>query len=134
VPAQGVHVIEQDPASGPRRGESTYWEANARPEILERFIGSTAYPLDQLTEQSWRAALEEAADCLDGRRRHRGRGVQTVTLLASGDRIQAEISPHLTFEYQGTGQEWEAFFRDGRRCLEPLHDWTTKGAQLSVRF
>lgn len=75
-----------------------YWQAQSRPEIQERNIAPTPIALSALTEAEWRSALEEALGCLDRGRKRRGRAVQTVT-LPSGDRVEDEVSPHLTFEY-----------------------------------
>jgi hypothetical protein len=111
-----------------------YWQATSRPFIQERNIAPTPIALGDLTEEGWRQALEEAYACLDGRRKHRGRAVQTVT-LANGDQVQGEVSPHLMFRYFGPGDvEWEQLFREGKERMQPLYDWARRRAARPVTF
>jgi hypothetical protein len=111
-----------------------YWQANSRPEIQERDISPTPIKLGDLTESEWQASLTEARDCLDGRRKRRGRAVQTVT-LANGEQVQGNVSPHLTFTYTASERtEWESLFRDARARMQPLYDWTYKRAAQPISF
>jgi hypothetical protein len=111
-----------------------YWQATSRPEIEEQDIAPTPIPLGELTGEQWRAALLEARNCLDSRRKRRGRATQTVT-LKSGEQVTGEVSPHLTFRYTAPRQmEWEALFREARACLQPLHEWTVRRSALPIRF
>lgn len=111
-----------------------YWQASARPEIEERFIGVTPLKLGELTEPDWRSALDEAAECLTVSRKSRGRAKQTVT-LADGKQVKGEVSPHLTFEYENPAKkDWEKLFREARTCMEPLHAWAVQRARQVVRF
>ena len=111
-----------------------YWQATARPAIAERDIAPTPIALGELTREQWLAALTEARDCLDMKRKRMGRATQTVT-LPSGDRIQGDVSPHLMFRYvDPTADSWESLFRGARAALQPLHDWASRRAAKTVGF
>jgi hypothetical protein len=111
-----------------------YWQANSRPEIQERDIAPTPISLGALTDEQWQACLMEARDCLDGRRKRRGRAVQKVT-LPNGDQIDGKVSPHLTFTYTAPEQtEWEALFRAARTRMQPVYDWTFQRAAQPIAF
>lgn len=131
-----IRLVEKDEGLAPvflllRRD---YWQASARPLIRERDISPTPIRLGDLTTGGWRSALEEALDCLDSRRKRRGRAVQKVT-LSSGQSVEGEVSPHLTFRYYSPQRtEWELLFREGREIMEPLHDWAARRARQPVRF
>jgi hypothetical protein len=110
------------------------WQGSARPPILEGDIGGTPMALGELTEESWRSALGEALDCLAGGRTRRVRARQTVT-RASGEQVEGVVSPHLVFKVSNGGDgEWEAFLRDARSRMQPLHDWATARAGHPVKF
>jgi hypothetical protein len=111
-----------------------YWQASARPRIIERNISPTPIELGKLTKEDWRHALQEALECLDPRRKRRGRARQTVT-LESGKRIEGDVSPHLMLRYMATDFEgWEPFLREARQRLQPLHDWASSRAAKPIRF
>jgi hypothetical protein len=111
-----------------------YWQALSRPEIVERDIAPTPIPLGKLTPDTWHAALTEAFACLNGRRSHRGRAKQTVT-LANGSQIEGDVSPHLTFTSSAPDRvEWEPFLREAKQQMLPLHDWTSRRAAKPIRF
>lgn len=111
-----------------------FWQARSRPEIQEGNIVPTPIALIALTEAQWRSALEEAKECLDPRRKRRGRAPRTVILL-SGARVEGEVSPHLTFEYHAVERtDWEELLRDAKDRMQPLYDWATHRAKAPVRF
>ena len=71
------------------------WQFTARPPIREENIGpDPPVPLDRLTADLWRTMLNEAYDCLDPARKHRGRAKQWVT-FENGSRKINGVSPHL---------------------------------------
>jgi hypothetical protein len=93
---------------------------------LERNISPTPVALRDLTEVGWRQALKEASDCLDSRRKRRGRAVQAVT-LANGTQVQGDVSPHLMFRYFGDADvEWEQLFREGKERMQSLYEWARR--------
>jgi hypothetical protein len=109
-----------------------YWQATSRPPIEARNIGPTPIALGSLTEDAWRAALEEALDCLDAGRGHRGRATQQVTLV-SGKQVEGAVSPHLTFQYFALGSmSWEDLCREAKDRMAPLYEWATDRAKGST--
>ena len=101
-----------------------FWQATARPRILEAQIRPTPIPLSRLGAEAWRRALEGALACLDERRDYLGRATQQVTLESSRRRVEGPVSPHLTFTLpMEPPLPWEPFLRDAKRRLQPLHDW-----------
>jgi hypothetical protein len=109
-----------------------YWQAKSRPEIAEREI--VRMPLSELTEESWRAALKEAATCLDKTKKSRGRATQTVT-LANGESVQGFVSPHLTLTTYATAPaSHEEFFREAKAKLRPIYDWAKARTAQTVKF
>ena len=76
------------------------WPYSARPRIKEANLASTPIALDRLDGQGWAEALRGARECLDPRKRHRGRRRVLVTLLLSKRhpwerRVEMYVSPHL---------------------------------------
>lgn len=111
-----------------------YWQKQARRKIEERFISPTPVVLSELTNDAWREALTNAADCLDRGRSRRGRATQTVTLL-NGEQVNGEVSPHLIFRLTSEGDiSWEEFFREVRIRMQVLHTWATKRCAEPVGF
>ena len=111
-----------------------FWQKQARPEIVERYISPTPLVLSKLTADGWREALTGAAACLDSKRRRRGRATQTVT-LTSGEQVTGEVSPHLIFRLTSEGDgSWEEFFRDVRTRMQPLHAWAVRRSTDPVSF
>lgn len=72
------------------------WRYRKRPPIKERIKGSGTL-LSELTETDWSEMLEEAYDCLNADKNHRGRAKQFVTLVASEEVKEMEVTPHLGF-------------------------------------
>ncbi|HEU0078163.1 MAG TPA: hypothetical protein VFQ76_10970, partial [Longimicrobiaceae bacterium] len=101
-----------------------FWQATARPRILEGQIRPTPIPLSRLGAEAWRRALDGALACLDERRDYLGRATQQVTLESSRRRVEGPVSPHLTFSLRTDAPgPWEPFLEDAKRRLQPLHDW-----------
>lgn len=76
------------------------WQYSARPRIKEANLAPTPITLDRLDGQGWAEALRGARECLDPRKRHRGRRKVPVTLLPSKRhpperRVEMYVSPHL---------------------------------------
>lgn len=98
-PASGLPILSQhyyDDSSVMVRMVRDAWQATARPPIQEKIIGGEFVPLSQLTPGKWSDIMQEAYDCLDGDRNHRGRAEQLVTLVKSGEHVAKQVSPHLT--------------------------------------
>ena len=70
------------------------WQYQARPPIKEKIEGSGTL-LSELTETAWRKMLKEAYNCLNADKNHRGRAKQRVTLIASEEVKEMEVTPHL---------------------------------------
>ena len=71
------------------------WQRSARPPIVERNTGDMPILISVISMKPWIASLEEAYQCLDAKRAHRGRSEQEVTLSVSGNKVSKEVSPHL---------------------------------------
>jgi hypothetical protein len=70
------------------------WQFASRFDILEQHFGpEPPLALSRLSEDLWRMMLNEAYDCLDSHKGHRGRARQMVT-LSTGQR-EMTVSPHL---------------------------------------
>ena len=104
------------------------WQYQDRPPIKERIAGSGSL-LSELTETVWSKMLNEAYNCLNANKKHRGRAKQKVTLMSSGEEKEMEVSPHLNIytnawssipisEDDAKSKLQEAFTR-----LEPLYDF-----------
>jgi hypothetical protein len=112
--------------------ERDCWQATSRPDIQEK--GIAYVQLGDLDDPQWKDMLEEARACLDPRRRYRGRATQLVT-LPDGTQVEREVSPHLMFRYMDPERvEWEDLCREGKACMQPLHDWAVRRARQPVRF
>lgn len=76
------------------------WQASARPEIKEKFIGGREFSLAECSTEIWLSILTEAAGCLNEEKNYHGRKKQRVTLTRkpkTGEQIRVmEVSPHLT--------------------------------------
>jgi hypothetical protein len=107
------------------------WQGPSRPQITESRLLRTT--LDQLDDDRWERALRDARECLDPERDLRGRRrAVTVTLEASGQKVERDVSPHLQF--------WNPFCEDApytlqqaKKNLEPLHEWATHRAEVRSR-
>ena len=107
------------------------WQYSARPRIKEANLAPTPIMLDRLDSQGWAAALRGARECLDPRKRHRGRRKIPVTLLPSkrdprGRQVEMYVSPHLKI---GTPlvEITRGAVREGRENLEGV--WEFVGHQ-----
>jgi hypothetical protein len=106
-----------------------FWQAAARPRIMEAQIRPTPIPLGRLGEEAWRRALDGALACLDETRDHLGRATQQVTLESSRRRVEGPVSPHLTFTLaMHAPLPWETFLHDAKPRMQPLHDWVAARA------
>jgi hypothetical protein len=75
------------------------WQAQSRPDILERHLGAKEPSLDSLYAETWKRMLEEALSCLNEEKQYRGRKKQMVTLAnqpKNGDRKREMwVTPHI---------------------------------------
>ena len=109
-----------------------YWQASARPPILERALGATPCRLRDLTEPAWRTTLCDALGCLDHERSRAGRAKQTVTFV-DGRRITGDVSPHLqVLLHSENSGSWATFVGKGRSHLQPLYDLLVEQTSTDV--
>lgn len=109
-----------------------FWQATARPRILEGQIRPTPIRLSRLGEEAWHRALDGALACLDETRDFLGRATQQVTLESDRRRVEGPVSPHLTFKLPMEGtHSWESFLQDAKRRMQPLHDWAGERTALT---
>lgn len=70
-------------------------QVTARPPIEESGIKGSGTLLSELNETVWSEMLNEAYNCLNADKNYRGSSTQSVTLKASGKKVQMRVSPHL---------------------------------------
>ena len=110
------------------------WQVVARLPIVERLIGSSPHLLHTLTPDAWRRMLDEAYECLDAARGHRGRGQQVVTTTA-GNRRTLTVSPHFQVRQAFWPRDpdsvdgWRAGLDETMTNLRPLHRWVAEQAR-----
>lgn len=108
------------------------WQAGGRLAIVESDIAPTPITLDRLTSDAWSIALREAYACMDAARGHRGRGKQLVTMSASGERTEKDVSPRLTLVIAvpsgGASASWVSEIESVRARLGGIHDWAAERA------
>jgi hypothetical protein len=101
------------------------WQGASRPAIREQHIGpEPPVFLKDVSDALWQSMLTEAYNCLEPMG-HRGRGFQPVT-LASGRRVEKEVSPHLQIKrivrrstkLEGLDDAFEA----ARIALQPIRE------------
>ena len=104
--------------------EREAWQAAARPSIRENAIGpEPPVPLSELDAETWLKILNEAYECLDPLRGHRGRARQIVTLSHAGSR-EKEVAPHLQFKTVMPGfssRSMQVALRAARETLLPIY-------------
>jgi hypothetical protein len=109
-----------------------FWQATARPRIVESDIHPTPKFLAELDEDDWRRSLEGALACLDETRSYQGRATQQVTVISKDGRSSRDgpVSPHLKLKVAAEGDHsWESFLAETRLQLQPLYDWATERAK-----
>ena len=104
------------------------WQVASRAQIRESCIAPTPVALDRLDADRWAHSLEGARECLDPKRKHRGRGRAEVTLLRSGRKVEREVSPHLQFKTQ-FAESVPRTMRLAKDNLEILHEFATHQAR-----
>ena len=106
------------------------WQYSARPPIREADLGPKPNALDRLDSHAWADALRGARECLDPRKRHRGRRKVPVTVLPSKRhpwerQVEMYVSPHLKIRTPlaeiTPRAMWEA-----RDNLEPLSEFVAE--------
>ena len=98
------------------------WQYRARPRIKEANLAPTPITLDRLDGQGWAEALRGARECLDPRKRLRGRRKVPVTLLPSQRQVEMYVSPHLKIGTPLAGITPRAM-SEARGNLEALHEF-----------
>lgn len=107
------------------------WQGSVRVKIQEAEIPPTPIQLDELRSESWARALNEAKQCLDPRRNHRGRRRTQVTLIPSGEPAMKYVTPHLQFmtPFDCLAPKADQAMRRVKANLDPLHDFATHQAE-----
>jgi hypothetical protein len=100
------------------------WRFASRPAIEEKHVGLSGRVLTAIDSEGWKRTLQEAYECLDANRGHRGRGRQIVTTKSG--KVEMSVSPHLQFrqrisEAAEAHQDWTSRVRRGREALQPLY-------------
>jgi len=104
------------------------WQVSSRVRIRESRIAPTPIALDQLDIYGWMRALECARECLDPKRKYRGRRRTNVTLLRSGQTVERWISPHLQFKTR-FDENAPHSLKQAKNDLEILHEFATHHAR-----
>ena len=104
------------------------WQAGYRVKIRESRLPPTPVALDQLDRDGWTRALRCARECLDPKRKHRGRRRTTVTLVGSGQVVERDVSPHLSFETEFNWSNGSAM-RQAKDNLALLHEFAIRQAR-----
>ena len=104
--------------------EREAWQVSARPPIRENAIGpEPPVFLSELDTETWVEILNEAYECLDSLRDHRGRAKQMVTLSQAGSR-EKEVAPHLQFKIampEFSGRSMQVALGTAREILLPMY-------------
>lgn len=99
------------------------WQCASRPDIDEYHIQKET-PLSQLNEDIYNSMLNEAYDCLNSNKNHRGRAKQYVT--TTKNKKLMEVSPHLNIHmyisYSSSKLEMKKIFN----VLQPIYDLVVK--------
>lgn len=95
------------------------WQCASRPDIDECHI-LDEMPLLQLNKNTYSSALNEAYNCLNASKNHRGRAKQRVT--RNNKAVEMEVSPHLNIHmclsYDSSKEEMKKIFT----TLQPVYD------------
>ena len=110
------------------------WQYSARRAIKEANIAPTPVALERLDGEGWAEVLRGARECLDPRRRHRGRRRVPVTLLPSKRypwerQVAMDVSPHLKIWTPMVGITSRAM-REGRYDLEALYGFVGERSRV----
>ncbi len=107
------------------------WQASSRVRITERDIAPTPIALDRLDAAGWARALGGARECLDPRRKYRGRRRTRVTLLRSGRVVERWVSPHLQFKTRLYGFD-SYTMQQARDDLDGLHEFAVLQSKVDA--
>lgn len=107
------------------------WQGPVRVKIREAEIRPTPIRLDKLRAEGWARALNEAKQCLDPGRNHRGRRRTQVTLSPSGERAMKYVTPHLQFmtPFDCLAPKALRAMQRAKANLDPLHDFARQQAE-----
>ena len=111
------------------------WQVGSRIRIMESEsrIPPTPIALNLLDSDGWTSALGCARECLDSKRKYRGRRRTKVTLRRSGQTVERDVSPHLQFKTRLNESTPHAMQR-AKDNLEALHEWGTRQARPRKRL
>jgi hypothetical protein len=70
------------------------WQVRTRLDIEEKIISGNEIKAIEIDLFQWEKMLKESLECLDNRKKYRGRASQIVT-LKSGEKRMMQVSPHL---------------------------------------
>ena len=109
------------------------WQVGSRIRIMESRLPPTPIALDLLDSDGWTRALGCARECLDSKRKYRGRRRTKVTLHCSDQTVERDVSPHLQFKTWLNESTPHAMQR-AKDNLEALHEWVTRQARPLKRL
>ena len=104
------------------------WQVSSRVRIRESRIAPTPIALDRLDIDGWARALGCARECLDPKRKYRGRRRTNVMLLRSGRMVERWVSPHLQFKTR-FDESAPHTLQQAKDNLEVLHEFATRQAR-----
>lgn len=121
-----------DPASVFVRITRDAWQAAARLNIVEKYLGGGQFTLPELNQPLWERILRESLSCLDEEKDYRGRAQQEVTLVSNGKVVTKGVSPHLNISTRvsRTG-DIDKNLREAFRKLRPAYEWVHEACGVS---
>ena len=118
----------RDPGTLDIRFARDAWQAAARPEIEEQYIGGRIVNLAETENRKWIQMVSEALTCLDSTKSYRGRAKQRVTLVKQSKQGSPkrwmDVTPHLTIRCNvRLGMGFESELKRKHEEMKPVYDW-----------
>jgi len=129
-----VAAVLNDPNDIYIRFARDAWQAAARPNIVEKYLGGREFSFAEINSDQWSNTLKEALGCLNEEKNYRGRANQTVTLVnkpKNGEQVRVmEVSPHLNI---GSPLSLNGNIHENIELklaeLQPVYDWVKRVSQ-----
>ena len=115
------------------------WQVQARPPIVENFIGGREFSFAEISLDQWSRTLSEALDCLNKAKNYCGRGKQTVTLEKKpkkGEQVRDMwVSPSLTiWSFLNLGGDLHRNIERTISELQPVYNWVKRVSRAEIRL